>query len=175
MIAQFKYEVRQFIFGLKMFHENYKMRIKLKYSIVKAVIIWKVRRLVVGIRTWSVWCVRKREKRNMLLSARGCGEENIKKRACRLWLTAAATTIQHDSVVRTRLIAVRAAKKWRCFVILIERTVDLCFLNRFLYTKHLHFLAARTAINLVRTIESCCIVVAAAVNHSLHALFLIFS
>jgi hypothetical protein len=70
MIAAFKYEVRRFAEGFKALRNRTLGRnIRRNYTI-RAVITWKVTRLINAVRVWGVWMRRRREKRGMLLQAR---------------------------------------------------------------------------------------------------------
>jgi hypothetical protein len=116
MSADFKWEMRLFTAGLSAFGRSASLRRKGREGLLRAVVIWKVTRLVSAVRKWSRWVVRKREKRGMLLEARSCYQQGVKKAACRLWLTAAASNIQRDRTESIRKLVVRAAKKWRSLV-----------------------------------------------------------
>ena len=116
MIGQFKYEIRQLSKGFTVMKEKRESSIALNFEIVKAVVIWKVRRLVLAIRSWNVWAIGKRDRRFMILKARGAGQRGIKERACRYWLAIAAAADEDDRSVRMKALIVRVAKKWKSLV-----------------------------------------------------------
>ena len=116
MIGQFKFEIRKLADGFEILRKNRIMAAELQYDNVKALVIWRVRRLVVAVRAWNNWARNKRERRCMILKARGEGQRGIKERACRYWLAIAAAVSEHDQSVRTKALVVRAAKKWKSFV-----------------------------------------------------------
>ena len=117
MIGQFKFEIHKLADGFKILKQKCDMAAESKYDNVKAVIIWKVRRLVLAVRAWGKWARNKRERRCMILKARGEGQRGIKVRACRYWLSMAAAISEHDQIVRTKALIVRAAKKWKSLVV----------------------------------------------------------
>ena len=116
MSADFKREMRLFTAGLSSLERCASQRSAAREGLLKAVVIWKVTRLVSAVRKWSRWVIRKREKRVMLLEARSCYQQGLKETACRLWLTVAAGNIQKDRAEGINRLVVRAAKKWRSLV-----------------------------------------------------------
>ena len=116
MIGQFKFEIRKLADGFEILRKNRIMAAELQYDNVKALVIWRVRRLVVAVRAWNNWARNKRERRCMILKARGEGQRGIKERACRYWLAIAAAVSEHDQSVRIKALVVRAAKKWKSLV-----------------------------------------------------------
>jgi hypothetical protein len=116
MSADFKREMRLFTAGLSAFDRRASLRSKGREGLVRAVVIWKVTRLVSAVRKWIRWVIKKREKRGMLLEARNCYQQGVKEAACRQWLTAAAGNIQKNRAESIKRLVVRAAKKWRSLV-----------------------------------------------------------
>ena len=116
MTADFTSEMRRITQGYNCLKKHASAKSELRHGLIKSITMWKVRRLFLALRTLCQWVAHRRQKRSMLLEARSCYEQEVKKGACRLFITAAAHHMRDDQENRIRIIAVKAARKWRSVV-----------------------------------------------------------
>ena len=116
MTGDFSSEMRRIIQGYSCLKKHVTAQSDLRHWLIKSITMWKVRRLYLAVRTLCQWATHRRQRRCMLLEARSCYEQEVKRGACRLFLTAAAHHMRSDREHRMRMIAIKAARKWRSVV-----------------------------------------------------------
>ena len=88
-----------------------------KHALLKGVLIWKMSRLLTGIRRWHHWVLHKVRRRRMRLAARAGHAAEVATRACRMLFTVAAAVGGRNMEDRRRKLVVTTLKQWKRFTL----------------------------------------------------------